>query len=319
VHFADRLFHAVKSKQNAVMVGIDPRVELLPELLRESASRDRAGVGEAFARFGKELTDVVAPLVPAVKLQAAFYEMYGFEGIRALWDTVQYARSKGLIATVDGKRNDIGSTAEAYARAYLGKTPIGDVEVTGCDADALTVNPYLGFDGVRPFVETAAKFDKGVFALLKTSNPSSGEIQDVIVGDQPLYRVVAKLVSQWGEASRGELGYSLLGAVVGATYRDQLTDLRAAAPSVPFLVPGYGAQGGTAPDVAPAFDRDGLGAVISNSRRIAFAYTRPELRERFRGNWQAAVEFAVREMIDELATETPCGRLRTSKADEIRS
>src|SRR5262249_13910843 len=149
--------------------------------------------------------------------------------------------------------------AEAYANAYLGKTPVGDVELTGWNADALTVNPYLGSDGIRPFVETAGKFQRGVFALVKTSNPSSGEIQDLIVGDRPLYQKVVELVSEWGKGHRGALGYSLLGAVVGATYPSQLAELRAAAPAVPFLVPGYGAQGGSARDVAPAFDQHGLG------------------------------------------------------------
>jgi orotidine-5'-phosphate decarboxylase len=310
VHFADRLFQAVKSKQNAVMVGIDPRWELLPETIRKSVPNSIDGITSALTAFGKDVIDVVAPLVPIVKFQAACYELYGLVGCLALWDSATYARQAGMIVVIDGKRNDIGTTAEAYANAYLGTITVGHKPEPTWNADALTVNPYLGSDGILPFVQTAAHNDKGAFALVKTSNPSSGEIQDLVAGDRTVYRHVADLILEWGLPHRGALGYSLLGAVVGATYPRQLAELREAMPGVPFLVPGYGAQGGKARDVAAAFDADGLGAVINNSRGITYAYDRPDLRERFRGSWQGAVEFAVREMIDELAAETPCGKLR---------
>ncbi len=222
--------------------------------------------------FGKAVVDVVAGRVGLVKFQAAFYEAYGPEGMAALGETIRYARGRGLLVILDGKRNDIGSTAEAYARAYLGKVPVGGAFLPSWDADAITVNPYLGTDGISPFVKVAAREGKGLFVLVRTSNASAREFQDLVADGRPVYRHVADRAGRLGRAHRGGSGYSLVGAVVGATYPAELAELRAALPGVPFLVPGYGTQGGSAPDVAPAFDADGLGAVINNSRGLIFAY-----------------------------------------------
>lgn len=314
MHFADRLAAAVRRAGNAVLVGIDPQVERLPRVLQGQSASSRTDVARTFWTFAREVVDVVAHVVPAVKFQAAYYEAYGPEGMVALHESARYARERGLIVLIDGKRNDIGSTAGAYARAYLGTVALGEGKEASWDADALTVNPYLGSDGVQPFVDQAAQHEKGVFVLVRTSNPSSGEFQDLVAEGRPLYRHVAERVAQWAEPHRGQSGYSLLGAVVGATYPEQLAELREALPGVMFLVPGYGAQGGTARDVAAAFDDEGLGALINSSRGVTFAHQRPDLSERFQNDWQGAVGHAVREMIDDLAAHTPAGKLRAGQA-----
>jgi orotidine-5'-phosphate decarboxylase len=309
VQFADRLITAIRRIGNPVVVGIDPRPEDLPDGMLDRFPGDRAGVARALETFGREVVDVVAPLAPAVKFQAAFYEAYGPEGVAALHATARHAKEQGLIVLIDGKRNDIGSTAEAYARAYLGKVPVGDRFEASWQADALTVNPYLGGDGVAPFVKVAARENKGLFVLVRTSNPSAGDFQDLVADGRPVYRHVAERLAQWAAPHRGESGYSLLGAVVGATYPQQLAELRAALRGVLFLVPGYGTQGGSAQDVAPAFDADGLGAIVNSSRGLTFAYQRPAYRQQFGDDWRAAIAQAVREMVDDLAIHTPASRL----------
>ena len=226
MQFADRLITAVRRVRNPVLVGIDPRPEDLPPGFLDGFPGDRPGVAEALRVFGCGVVDVVAPLVPAVKFQAAFYEAYGPEGVAALHATAHHAKEHGLIVVLDGKRNDIGSTAEAYARAYLGKVPVGGRFEPSWHADALTVNPYLGSDGVAPFLKVAARENKGVFVLVRTSNASAGEFQDLVADGRPLYRHVAERLAQWAAPHRGESGYSLLGAVVGATYPQQLAELR---------------------------------------------------------------------------------------------
>jgi orotidine-5'-phosphate decarboxylase len=306
VHFGDRLCEAMRRAGNAVLVGIDPRPENLPPGFRERFGSGRAGTAEAIEAFGREVVEVVAPLVPAVKFQAAFYEALGPEGLNALHRTARLAHERGLLVILDGKRNDIGSTAEAYARAYLsgGDDP-------AWYADALTVNPYLGRDGIEPFAKRAAESGRGLFVLVRTSNPSACDFQDLVADGRPIYRHVAEHLARWAEPYRGGSGYSLVGAVVGATYPDQLAELRDALPGVIFLVPGYGAQGGTARDVAPAFDAEGLGAIVNSSRGVTFAYERPEFRDRFGDDWPRAIEEAVRRMADDLAGQTPAGRLRS--------
>lgn len=284
-------------------------MEDLPAGFLERFPEGRAGVAQAFQVFGCGIIDAVAALVPAVKFQVAFYEMYGSEGVAALHETARYAKENGLIVVIDGKRNDIGSTAEAYARAYLGKVPVGGSYEATWQADALTVNPYLGGDGVAPFIKVAAREGKGVFVLVRTSNATAGEFQDLIAEGRPVYRHVAEHLARWATGHRGESGYSLVGAVVGATYPGQLAELRQAMPGVLFLVPGYGAQGGGASDVAAAFEDDGLGAVINNSRGLTFAYKRPAFA-RFGDDWQGAVREAVREMVEDLAAHTSSARLR---------
>ena len=310
MHFADALRAAVGRVGNPVCVGIDPRPEDLPAGFLRRYPENCAGVAQAFEAFGAAVIDAVGPLVPIIKLQAAFYEVYGPEGFAALHATARYARERGLLVIMDGKRNDIGSTAEAYARAYLGRAAVGSGFETTWPVDALTINPYLGSDGIKPFVQVADQEDKGLFILARTSNASAREFQDLIVAGQPLYRHVAARIADWAAPYRGESGYSFVGAVVGATYPAELGELREALPGVPFLVPGYGAQGGTAAGVAPAFDADGLGAIVNNSRGITFAYNQPAARDRFGDDWQAALVDAVGAMVDDLAANTPAGRLR---------
>jgi orotidine-5'-phosphate decarboxylase len=313
VHFADRLIGGIQRVGNPILVGIDPRMEDLPSGLLDAFPHHRDGLATAFQRFGVGVVDAVAPLVVAVKFQAAFYELLGPEGMGALYKTVRYAQERGLIVILDGKRNDIGSTADAYARAYLGRIAIGESQEPSWNADALTVNPYLGSDGILPFVNLARNGGKGVFVLVRTSNASAGEFQDLIADGRPVYRHVAEKLVTWGEGSHGESGYSCVGAVVGATYPGELAELREALPGVLFLVPGYGAQGGSGRDVAAAFDEHGLGAIVNNSRGLTFAYKRPEFA-RFGADWQRAIEAAVREMSDDLAANTPAGRLRSAQA-----
>jgi orotidine-5'-phosphate decarboxylase len=312
VHFVERLFGAIRRVENPVVVGIDPRPEDLPSGFLDRFPENRQGVADAVHRFGCDVIDVVAPLVAAVKFQSAFYEAYGPPGVAALHATAECARDKGLIVIVDVKRNDIGTTAEAYARGYLGKVPIGGAYEPSWHADAVTVNPYLGSDGVLPFVRIAARERKGVFVLVRTSNVSAGEFQDLVAGGQPLYRHVADRLRQWAAPYMDQSGYSLVGAVVGATSPRQLAELRQALPGVLFLVPGYGTQGAISHDVAAAFDENGFGALINSSRGLTFAYDRPNAIARFGDRWQSAIDQAVRDMIEDLAANTSAGRLRSA-------
>jgi orotidine-5'-phosphate decarboxylase len=310
VDFADKLIQAVRQKGNPVVVGIDPRPEELPPGFLERFPSDRPGISQALRTFGCEILDLVAPLVAVVKFQSAFYEAYGPEGLAALHATVEYAKRLGLLVILDGKRNDIGSTAEAYARAYLGKVPVGGAFEPSWHADALTVNPYLGTDGVLPFIKIAAREHKGVFVLVRTSNASAREFQDLVADGKPLYQHVAARLLSWAKGYRGESGYGFVGAVVGATYPEELLQLRAALPGILFLVPGYGTQGGMSSSIAAAFDEHGLGAIVNNSRGITFAYKTVAGKARFADRWQGAVENALREMIEDLAANTPAGALR---------
>ncbi|MBQ3553429.1 MAG: orotidine-5'-phosphate decarboxylase [Clostridia bacterium] len=273
----DALIEKIKETGNPTVAGLDPKLDYVPEFIKEEAydtyGKNAKGAAKALLAFNKGLMDELSGIVPAVKPQMAYYEMYGLEGLMALSETVSYAKEKGFYVILDGKRNDIGSTAEAYAEAYLGESKI-DADTTWTDfpADALTVNPYLGTDGVLPFVKQCEDRDKGIFVLVKTSNPSSGEFQDLVIDGQTLYERVATLVNRWGMSTVGKTGYSGVGAVVGATYPQQIEDLRKLMPNTYFLVPGYGAQGGKAEDVAKAFNADGLGAIINASRSIMCAY-----------------------------------------------
>jgi orotidine-5'-phosphate decarboxylase len=302
--FADRLTDAVREKRNPVVVGLDPRWEQLPPPLTVGiAPGDRAALAKVYFRFCADVIDVVANLVPAVKPQAAFFEQLGPDGMVALAEVIRHARKQGLLVILDGKRNDIGSTATAYAEGYLG-------EESAWRADALTVSPYLGADSIQPFVEVAGERGAGLFVLVKTSNLGGGQFQDLDTDGQPLYRRVALFVEKLAmETAAGE-PYGAVGAVVGATYPDQLDELRSVVPHAWFLVPGYGSQGATARDVAGAFDSEGLGAVVNNSRGILFAYRRRGFDERFgAARWQEAVAAATHEMIDELRAATNAGRL----------
>jgi orotidine-5'-phosphate decarboxylase len=302
--FGERLAAAVKRRRTPAIVGLDPRLDQLPGPIRRSC--DGGGLEQqaaAFAEFCRGVIDVVAPLVPAVKPQSAFFEELGPHGTAALADMIAYARQKQLLVILDGKRNDIGSTAEAYARGYLGAE-------SAWQADALTVSPYLGNDSLTPFVEVAHKRGAGLFILAKTSNPGGGQFQDLSADGRPLYRHVADYVEQLAASDAGPSGYGSIGAVVGATYPEQLAELRSAMPHAWILVPGFGSQGATARDVAPAFDARGLGAVVNNARAIIFAHKRPEYAGRFAPNqWQEAVAAATREMIEQLRSDTAASKL----------
>lgn len=272
----DRLIEKIKDAGCAVVAGLDPKIDYVPETIRkknyQEYGKNVAGVTQAILEFNTGLIDSLCDVVPAVKVQAAYYEMYGLKGIEVLYRTLAYAKKKGLYVMLDGKRNDIGSTAQAYSSGWLGQTELDGERSAMCEVDCLTVNPYLGTDGIAPFVEDCKKYDKGIFVLVKTSNPSSGEIQDLEVDGKPIYEKVAELVEQWGAACIGKNGYSSVGAVVGATYPAQAERLRTVMPHTYFLVPGYGAQGATAADVAKSFCRDGLGAIVNSSRAIMCAY-----------------------------------------------
>jgi orotidine-5'-phosphate decarboxylase len=300
--FSDRLAAAVRRCANPVVVGLDPRYEQLPEQLRQDGA-DCAAQAAACESFCRGVVDVVCKLVPAVKSQAAFFELLGPAGMTALARVIEYARGKGLLVILDGKRNDIGPTATAYAEAYLGAT-------SAWHADALTVNPYLGDDSLDPFVEIGVGRGAGIFVLVKTSNPGGSMFQDLVADHRPVYQHVAAHVQKLASRTQGACGYGAVGAVVGATYPQQAAELREAMPNTWFLVPGYGSQGGGARDVAAAFDARGLGAIINNARGIIFAHARREYAQRFgAARWQEAVEAATRDMIAQLQAETPAGKL----------
>ena len=299
--FGDRLATAVKRCQTPTLVGLDPRFDSLPEPLKAGRdSRNPADVAAAFEAFCQGVIDVVASLVAVVKPQAAFFEQVGVPGMAALANTISYARQKGLLVILDGKRNDIGSTAAGYADAYLG-------EESAWKADALTVSPYLGADSLTPFADVANERNAGIFVLVKTSNPGGGLFQDIANREGPLYQHVAKYVESLNAQRLSTGHYGSVGAVVGATYPEQLAELRGVMPHTWFLVPGYGAQGGSAADVAGAFDADGLGAIVNSSRGIIFAHAKDD---RFGdARWQEAVEAATREMIASLREHAPTAAL----------
>ena len=306
MHFADRVRDAVESKGSPVMVGLDPRPESLPPHLL-SACRDEFGdtpqaVGEAFWGFNRGIIDAVHDVVPAVKPQLAFYERYGIAGVKAYKRTAAYARDAGLMVVADAKRNDIGSTASAYAEAFLGVSQVFGESVTGdFAADALTVNAFLGRDGVQPFIDCAVRHDCGVFVLVRTSNPSAADVQDMQVDGRPLYEHLGALVECWGEGSRGSSGYSCVGAVVGATWPEQAARLRDIMPHTLFLVPGYGAQGATAADVARCFDAHGHGALVNASRSIIYAWRSGAYTERYSEfDYGAAAREAAQRMRDDI-------------------
>lgn len=274
----DRLIKKIIEYQNPTVAGLDPKLEFVPGFIKDECfkkyGKTLEGAAAALFEFNKALIDALFDIVPAVKPQAAYYEMYGWQGVKALYDTIQYAESKGMYVITDGKRNDIGTTMQAYAAAHLGQTDIEGVSEEAFGADALTVNGYLGSDGINPLLKICEEKDKSVFVLVKTSNPSSGELQDKKIDDKTVYETMGEMCESWGEELRGEYGYSAVGAVVGATYPEMLKELREKLPHTFFLVPGYGAQGGGAEDVKYAFDKNGIGAVINSSRGIMRAWTK---------------------------------------------
>ena len=293
--FATRMAEAVRRTRSVTCVGLDPRKASLPAPIRDAVAGDRADEwAAAYTQFCCEIIDVVADLVPCVKPQAAFFEQLGPAGMVSLGEVVAYAAKKGLLVILDGKRNDIGSTATAYADAYLGsESPWG--------SDSLTVSPYLGRDSIEPFVEVCDDRAAGIFVLVKTSNPGGGLLQNRETDGQTVFARVAELLTELNQERQNPEGYGPLGAVVGATYPEELAEMRAAMPHSWILVPGFGAQGGSADDVKVGFDADGLGAVVNSSRHIIFAHARPEFADKFGdARWHDAVRGATELMNQQL-------------------
>ncbi|WP_342759252.1 orotidine-5'-phosphate decarboxylase [Kineothrix sedimenti] len=293
-------------KTNApIVVGLDPMLKYIPEHVTGKAYKEfgetLAGAAEAIWQFNKEIVDNIYDLIPAVKPQIAMYEQFGVEGLIAFKKTVDYCREKGLVVIGDIKRGDIGSTSEAYAVGHLGKVQVGSKSYYGFHEDFATVNPYLGSDGVKPFIDVCKKENKGIFILVKTSNPSSGEFQDRLIDGRPLYEIVGEKVAQWGSEHMGE-SYSYVGAVVGATYPEMGKALRKIMPKAYILVPGYGAQGGKGADLAHFFNEDGLGAIVNSSRGIIAAYKEEKYASFGAENFGDASRAAVEDMQRDIAS-----------------
>ncbi len=279
----DILIDKIKETNNPTVIGVDTRYDMVPACVRNKYSTDINGMCSSMLEYSKALIDATYDIVPAVKLQSAYFEMYGIEGIKLYKEMIDYCKSKGMVVMADVKRGDIGSTSAGYSKAYLGKNMIDEKEEPVFDVDFATVNPYMGSDCVNPFVEDCKKYDKGIFVLVKTSNKSSGEIQDVKAEDgEEIYKKVAKLVNTWGEELVGEYGYSSVSAVVGATYPKQLKELREIMPNAYFLIPGYGAQGGKAEDIALGFDKNGLGGIVNATRSLMCAYKSDLWKDKFK-------------------------------------
>jgi orotidine-5'-phosphate decarboxylase len=300
--FSARLSSAIKARRTAACIGLDPRRESLPPAFDATAITDPRVLADSFAKFCRDVIDVVAPLVPIVKPQLACFEAVGPHGMAALADVIAHARSKGLLVLADGKRGDIGSTAEAYADGWLAGP---------WAADALTVNPYLGLDSIEPFVKVAEQRNAGIFILVKTSNLGSKDFQDLRCDGRTNYEHVAAGVEALAARTAAGATYGAVGAVVGATWPKQLDELRAAMPHAWILVPGFGRQGGRASDVRGAFHADGLGALVVSARDVIYAHSRPEMNSGLAaGQWQTAVERACLDMIDRLAADTPAANLK---------
>lgn len=310
----NKLVDKIKKTQAPIVVGLDPSMKFVPEHIQKKAFAEYGetlkGAAEAIWQYNKAIIDNIYDLIPAVKPQIAMYEQFGVEGVTAFQKTVDYCRQKELVVIGDIKRGDIGSTSEAYAAGHLGQVRVGSTMCRGFDEDFATVNPYLGSDGVKPFIKVCQEEKKGIFVLVKTSNPSSGELQDRMVrtgvaeegtaADRPLYELVGEQVAAWGAECMGE-SYSYVGAVVGATYPEQGRILRDIMPKSYILVPGYGAQGGRGADLVHFFDRDGLGAIVNSSRGIIAAYQQEQYAQYGAENFADASRAAVLAMKDDIA------------------
>ena len=294
-----QLIEKIQKTKAPICVGLDPMLSYVPEHIQAAAFEQYGetleGAAEAIWQFNKEIVDHTFDLIPSVKPQIAMYEQFGIEGLKVYKRTVDYCKEKGLVVIGDAKRGDIGSTSAAYAAGHIGSVQVGSKTYSAFDTDFLTVNPYLGTDGVKPFVDVCNSHDRGLFVLVKTSNPSSGEFQDRLIDGRPLYEWVAEKVVEWGNASMdGE--YSNVGAVVGATYPEMSRILRNLMPHTYFLVPGYGAQGGTAEDLKHCFNKDGLGAIVNSSRGIIAAYKQEKYKKFGAENFAEASRQAVIDM-----------------------
>ena len=302
----NRLVAQIKKTGAPIVVGLDPMMKYIPEHIKEKAFAEFGetleGAAEAIWQYNKAIVDAIYELVPAVKPQIAMYEQFGLPGLSAFYKTVQYCKEKGLVVIGDIKRGDIGSTSEAYAVGHLGKVQVGSKSYYGFDEDFVTVNPYLGSDGVNPFIKVCKEEKKGIFVLVKTSNPSSGEFQDRQIadaGNRPLYEVVGEQVAKWGETHMGDT-YSYVGAVVGATYPEMGKVLRKIMPKSYILVPGYGAQGGKGADLVHFFNEDGLGAIVNSSRGIIAAYQQEKYARFGAENFADASRAAVLDMKEDI-------------------
>ena len=298
-----QLIEKIQKTKAPICVGLDPMLSYVPEHIVKKAfdayGETLEGAAEAIWQYNKEIIDNTYDLIPAVKPQIAMYEQFGIEGLVVYKKTVDYCHEKGLVVIGDAKRGDIGSTSAAYATGHLGKVQVGSKFYSGFDTDILTVNPYLGTDGVKPFVEACNANDKGIFVLVKTSNPSSGEFQDRLIDGRPLYELVAEKVVEWGNMSM-DGAYSNVGAVVGATYPEMSKILRKLMPHTYFLVPGYGAQGGTAADLKHCFNEDGLGAIVNSSRGIIAAYRQEKYKQFGPKHFAEASRQAVMDMVADI-------------------
>lgn len=299
----NKLVAEIKKKDAPVVVGLDPMLGYVPEHLTKKAFEEFGetleGAAEAIWQYNKGIVDAVYDLIPAVKPQIAMYEQFGIPGMTAFKKTVDYCKEKGLVVIGDIKRGDIGSTSTAYAVGHLGKVAVGSKQYYGFDEDFVTVNPYLGSDGVNPFIDVCKEEKKGIFVLVKTSNPSSGEFQDRLIDGRPLYELVGEKVAEWGSQCMGD-DYSYVGCVVGATYPEMGKILRKIMPKTYILVPGYGAQGGKASDLAPYFNKDGLGAIVNSSRGIICAYKQEKYAKFGAENYAEASRQAVIDMIQDI-------------------
>lgn len=298
-----QLIEKIQKTKAPICVGLDPMLSYVPEHIQAAAFEQYGetleGAAEAIWQFNKEIVDHTFDLIPAVKPQIAMYEQFGIEGLKVYKRTVDYCKEKGLVVIGDAKRGDIGSTSAAYATGHIGSVQVGSKTYSGFDTDFLTVNPYLGTDGVKPFVDVCNSHDRGLFVLVKTSNPSSGEFQDRLIDGRPLYEWVAEKVVEWGNASM-DGDYSNVGAVVGATYPEMSRILRNLMPHTYFLVPGYGVQGGTAEDLKHCFNKDGLGAVVNSSRGIIAAYKQEKYKKFGAENFAEASRQAVMDMVADI-------------------
>ncbi len=279
----DTLIEKIVKTQNPTVVGLDPKLDFIPDYIKEKNfekyGETLKGAAKAILEYNKGIIDAIHEVVPAIKPQAAYYEMYGPAGVKTLLKTQEYAKQRGMYVITDGKRNDIGATMEAYATAHLGRVKVGSNEYSPFCADALTVNGYLGTDGITPLLKMCEEYDKGIFVLAKTSNVSSGELQDKLIDGVPVYEIMGRMCEEWGKNQIGKYGYSCVGAVVGATYPEQITEMRNKLKHTFFLIPGYGAQGGGANDIKNAFDEKGLGGIVNNSRAIMCAYQKEKCDE----------------------------------------
>ena len=299
-----KLISKIKSTNAPIVVGLDPMMNYIPEHIQQKAFAEYGetleGAAEAIWQYNKEIVDNVFDLIPAVKPQIAMYEQFGLEGLKAFKKTVDYCKEKDLVVIGDIKRGDIGSTSAAYAVGHIGKVQVGSRTYAPFDEDFVTVNPYLGTDGVKPFVDVCKAEKKGLFILVKTSNPFSGEFQDQLVNGRPLYELVGEQVARWGEECMGD-DYSYVGAVVGATYPEQGRVLRRIMPKSFILVPGYGAQGGKGADLVHFFNEDGLGAIVNSSRGIIAAYKQEKYEKYGAENFGEASRAAVEDMIADIS------------------